>query len=64
MSDEQEVSAINTLSAKIDELTKSLGEKKVQAEEKIKENPIAYVMGAFVGGLLVGYLMGRRNNNS
>ncbi len=58
---------INDLSAKIDnkmdELSKSiavtLGEKKEFAEGKIKENPLAYVAGAFAGGVIVGYLMGR-----
>jgi len=58
---------INDLSVKIDqkigELTKSiektLGEKKEFAEGKIKENPLAYVAGAFVGGVIVGYVMGK-----
>lgn len=48
---------------KIEELTKSiektLGEKKEYAEAKINENPLAYVAGAFVGGVIVGYVMGR-----
>ena len=43
---------------KIDELSKSiektLGEKKGYAEGKIKENPLAYVAGAFVGGVIMG----------
>ena len=59
--------AINDLSVKMDhkieELTKSiektLGEKQKYAEEKINENPLAYVAGAFVGGIIVGFLMGR-----
>jgi len=58
---------INDLSVKIDtkiaELTKSiektLAEKQEYAEGKISENPLAYVAGAFVGGVLVGYVMGR-----
>ena len=58
---------INELSVKMDhkieELTKSiektLGEKQEYAEGKISENPLAYVAGAFVGGVIVGYLMGR-----
>jgi len=58
---------INDLSVKMDnkieELTKSiektLGEKQKYAEGKIKENPLAYVAGAFVGGVIVGYVMGR-----
>ena len=48
---------------KIDELSKSIektvGEKQEYAEGKISENPLAYVAGAFVGGVIVGYLMGR-----
>ncbi len=48
---------------KIDELSKSIvktiGEKKEYAEGKINENPLAYVAGAFVGGVIVGYMMGR-----
>jgi F0F1-type ATP synthase assembly protein I len=58
---------LNDLSAKIDqkidELSKSigktLGEKQEYAEGKISENPLAYVAGAFVGGVIVGYVMGR-----
>ncbi|MCE8423098.1 MAG: hypothetical protein J5U17_01080 [Candidatus Methanoperedens sp.] len=59
--------AINDLTVKIDdkidELSKSIGkligEKKEYAEGKINENPLAYVAGAFVGGVIVGYVMGR-----
>ncbi len=51
---------------KIEELSKSIGktigEKKEYTEGKINENPIAYVAGAFVGGVLVGYMMGRGKN--
>ncbi|MGB8218091.1 MAG: hypothetical protein WCE94_12395 [Candidatus Methanoperedens sp.] len=58
---------LNDLTVKIDdkieELSKSigktLGEKKEFAEGKINENPVAYVAGAFVGGVIVGYMMGR-----
>jgi ElaB/YqjD/DUF883 family membrane-anchored ribosome-binding protein len=61
---------LNDLSAKIDqkidELSKSigktLGEKQEYAEGKISENPLAYVAGAFVGGVIVGYVMGRRKS--
>jgi F0F1-type ATP synthase assembly protein I len=49
---------------KINELSKSiektLGEKQEYAEGKINENPLAYMAGAFVGGVIVGYVMGRR----
>ena len=51
------------LDDKIDEISKSIGktieEKKEYTEGKINKNPIAYVAGAFVGGVLVGYMMGR-----
>lgn len=54
---------LNDLSVKIDELSKSiektLGEKKEYAEGKINENPLAYMAGAFVGGVIVGHVMGR-----
>ena len=54
---------LNDLTFKIDELSKSIGktigEKKEYAEGKICENPLAYVPGAFVGGVIVGYVMGR-----
>ncbi|MCX9084037.1 MAG: hypothetical protein OIN87_04460 [Candidatus Methanoperedens sp.] len=61
---------INDLSVKMDqrieELTRSiektLGENKEYAEGKIKENPLAYVAGAFVGGFMVGYIMSRGKN--
>ena len=58
---------LNDLSMKMDheieELTKSientLGEKQGYAEARINKNPLAYVAGAFVGGVIVGYVMGR-----
>jgi len=54
---------INDLTVKINELSKTiektLGEKKEYAEGKISENPLAYVAGAFVGGVIVGYVIGR-----
>jgi len=28
----------------------------------VVENPLAYVAGAFVGGVIVGYVMGRGKN--
>ncbi len=60
MSEEIETAKIlETLSAKVDELSKALKERKEFTEEKIKENPLAYVAGAFAGGLIVGYLMAR-----
>ena len=51
------------LEDKYNELSESIGkavmEKKESAEAKVNENPLAYVAGAFVGGILVGYLLGR-----
>jgi len=48
---------------KIEKLTKSiektLGEKHEYAQGKINEDPLAYMAGAFVGGVIVGYIMGR-----
>ena len=48
---------------KIEKLTKSiektLGEKQEYAQGKINEDPLAYMAGAFVGGVIVGYIMGR-----
>jgi hypothetical protein len=60
--------ALNDLTVKIDnkinELSKSIektiGEKQEYAEGKINENPLAYMAGAFVGGVIVGYVMGRK----
>jgi ElaB/YqjD/DUF883 family membrane-anchored ribosome-binding protein len=58
---------LNDLSAKIDQkidelsksIEKTLGEKQEYVEGKISENPFAYVAGAFVGGVIVGYVMSR-----
>ena len=71
MEEEEEIKQINKtindlnvkIDNKIEELTKSIGktigEKQEYAEGKISENPLAYVAGAFVGGVIVGYVMGR-----
>jgi ElaB/YqjD/DUF883 family membrane-anchored ribosome-binding protein len=71
MEEEVEIKKINKtlndlsikMDHKIDELTKSiektLGEKQEYVEAKINENPLAYVAGAFVGGVVVGYVMSR-----
>ena len=46
---------------KIDELSKSIrktvGEQKDYTEGKINENPLAYMAGAFVGGVILGYVI-------
>lgn len=48
---------------KFDELSKSIGktvgEQQEYAEGKISENPLAYMAGAFVGGVIVGYVLSR-----
>ena len=54
---------ISELNAKFDELSrlvrKKVGEQQKSAEAKVNEKPLAYVAGALVGGVLVGYLLGR-----
>lgn len=63
MSDEVDTAKIlETLNAKVDELSKAFMDRKEFTEEKIKENPLAYVAGAFAGGIIVGYLMSRGKN--
>lgn len=51
------------MNQKIEDISKSIektiGEKKEFSEEKIKENPLAYMAGAFVGGVILGYIMGK-----
>ncbi|MFZ3167539.1 MAG: hypothetical protein WA130_07970 [Candidatus Methanoperedens sp.] len=64
MEDEEIKHTINELTVKINELSKSiektLGEKKEYTEGKINENPLAYMAGAFLGGVIIGYVMGMR----
>ena len=62
ISEEETSKKLETLTAKIDELSKEVKERKEFCEEKIKENPLAYVAGAFAGGLIVGFLMARGKN--
>lgn len=54
---------ISELNAKFDELSrlvrKKVGEQQKSAEGRVNENPLAYMAGALVGGVLVGYLLGR-----
>lgn len=56
---EGEKTRLGVLNAKIEELNKLINDKKAYTQDKIKENPVAYMAGAFVGGLFVGYLMGK-----
>ncbi|CAG1005547.1 hypothetical protein METP3_03729 [Methanosarcinales archaeon] len=48
---------------KFNELSKSIGKtagvQKEYAEGKVRENPLAYMAGAFVGGVIVGYMFRR-----
>ena len=55
----EEVKIIGKLTNKINELTLALKEKKIDCENQIKENPLAYIAGAFIGGILVGFLIGK-----
>lgn len=64
--------SLRTLSARIDELSDALFgkqgsiprafiEEKKRAEESIKERPLACLGGAFLGGLVLGYLISRKS---
>ena len=59
---EEEKPMLKILTKKIDELNKTINEEKIYSEEKRKENPIDYVAGAFVGGLVAGFLIGNEKN--
>jgi ElaB/YqjD/DUF883 family membrane-anchored ribosome-binding protein len=62
MSEEAEVTkTLDALTIKIDELSKALKENKELTEARIKENPLAYMAGAFAGGLMLGYLIARKS---
>ena len=54
---------LNDLTVRVDKLSKAIenihGKKKECSEWKINENPLAYVAGAFIGGVIVGYVMSR-----
>lgn len=54
---EEENTKFESLTVKIDELNKKINEKKVYTKDKIKENPLAYVAGAFIGGIVTGFLI-------
>ena len=59
---EGERTSLNILTAKIDELNKTINEKKIFTQDKIKENPLSYIAGAFVGGLITGFLIRKGQN--
>lgn len=52
------------IDAKIGELSKTvgktIGEKKECVEDNVKENSLAYMAGAFLGGVIVGYIMSKK----
>ena len=58
---------LNDLTVKIDEKIgelskiggKTIGEKKEYIEGNMRENSLAYMTGSFVGGLILGYMMGK-----
>jgi hypothetical protein len=62
MSKEEEKTMLKILTDKIDELNKTINEEKIYSEEKMKENPLAYAVGAFIGGLIAGFLIGNEKN--
>ena len=37
-----------------------VGEIRARYEGKISENPLAYILGAFVGGIILGNIVGRK----
>ena len=59
---------INELTTKIDnkmeELTKSVrktfDERRESAEKEVNKNPLAYMAGTFLGGIIVGYIIGSK----
>ena len=59
MTSDEEKTVLETLTTKIDELNKIIKDKNVQTTEKMKEHPLSYVTGAFIGGLFIGFLIGK-----
>ena len=55
---------LNDLTVRVDKLSKAIenihGKKKECSGWKINEIPLASVVGAFVGGAIMGYMMGGR----
>lgn len=61
----QTISDLTTkIDNKIEELTKSIGdsldERRESAEKKVNKNPLAYMAGTFLGGVIVGYIIGNK----
>lgn len=57
---EEEKTMLEILTTKIDELNEIINEKKVCVKDNIKKNSLAYISGAFVGGLIAGFLFRRQ----
>lgn len=57
---EKSKETLKVLTEKIKQMTLAIKENKICTENKIKENPWAYVAGAFTGGLILGLLAGNR----
>lgn len=55
---------LDDLTVKIDELSKIAGntivEKKEYTDENISKHPLAYVLGSFLGGMIVGYAISNK----
>ena len=60
----EETDIIAKLTDKLDSVTKRILDKKTVYEEKINENPIAFLAGAFAGGLIFGFLIGNKRDKS
>jgi F0F1-type ATP synthase assembly protein I len=61
----QTISDLSTkIDNKIEELTKAVGktldEKKESVETEVNKNPLAYMAGTFLGGIIVGYIIGSK----
>lgn len=50
---------LNNISDKFDEVIRLFKDKKENVEIKIKENPVAYITGTLIGGILIGFLIGK-----
>jgi F0F1-type ATP synthase assembly protein I len=58
----EEKKKLEALIDKIDALNEVANDKKIYTEETIKENHLAYTVGAFIGGVVTGFLIGHEKN--